>query len=83
MFLPTRFTVDWPSFRGLKWHFAFLSTVRTNSFVHCSWPVKVSITHFLHFFFIDYTSVLNKQRTSVKTRPFYLNLSFSVGQFPG
>ncbi len=75
MFLPTRSTVDWPSFRGLEWNFTFFSTVRTNSFVHCSWwPVKASITHFLHFFFIDYTSVLNKQCMSVKTRNYYLNL---------
>jgi hypothetical protein len=75
MFLPTCSTVDWPSLCGHEWYFAFFSTVRTNGFSHCSWwPVIVSITHFLHFFSIDYTSVLNKQRTSVVIRNSYLNL---------
>ena len=75
MFLPTCSTVDRPSFRGLEWYFAFFSTVRTNGFSHCSWPVKVSITHFLHFFFfINHTSALNKQCTSVKIHNSYLNI---------
>ena len=44
-------TVDWPSLCGLEWYFAFLSTVCTSSFMHCSWPVKVSITHFSSLLF--------------------------------
>jgi len=59
-------TVDWPSLCGLEWYFAFLSTVCTSSFMHCSWPVKVSISHFLHFFFIVYTPIKKKDVQALK-----------------
>jgi hypothetical protein len=43
-------TVDRPSLCGLEWYFTFFAAVGTNGLMHRSRSVKISVTHFPHFF---------------------------------